>query len=99
MSFVELFLRVLLLQDVSGSTRDTGRYLACLLILAVAYQSESNSCHASMCKEGDSFIGAAEVGGCVAFGMCGESICHVLENTLRAERIVRHCGCRLEESW
>ena len=98
MSVVELLLRVLLLQDVSRSTRDTGRYLACLLMLAEAYQSESNSCHTSMCEEGNSFIGAAEIGRGVAFSVCWESICHVLENALRAERIVRHCGCRLEES-
>ena len=98
MSVVELSLRVLLLRDVSRSPRYIGRCLACLLMFTVAYQSKSNSCHAGMCEEGNSFIGAAEVGGCVALGMCGKSICHVLENTLRTERIVRHYGCRLDES-
>jgi hypothetical protein len=45
-----------------------------LFIFTESEKSESDGYHAGVCKDGDSFIGAAEVGICVVFLMSGQSI-------------------------
>ena len=43
-----------------------------------------------MAEESNGFIGAADVGVRVILGMRWQSVCHVFENAIRTERIVRH---------